>query len=231
MDDWTQTILLCWLELVEISNLQQRIDPVFTPELASACILECTTKELQKHHGLKFVLKDWDRVGANDPLGHVEVPPSTLQNGSGDGLEFMVIPPTGREIEKAGYLLIRCRNATLEDEDLLKKQSNTNLFARTTKEEANKAWYLKPEPQRSKETVDAASASETRDTPKTVPTDATPDSRGECNPELGEELHLCIEIVSCRRLLSADKNGLSDPYVKIQMGGNDLHKTKHIQKT
>lgn len=53
----------------------------------------------------------------------------------------------------------------------------------------------------------------------------------DCNPELGEELHLSIEIVSCRNLISADKNGFSDPYVKIQMGGNDLHKTKHHKKT
>lgn len=47
----------------------------------------------------------------------------------------------------------------------------------------------------------------------------------------GEELNLMVEIVSCRDLLAGDKNGLSDPYVKIKMEGKELHRTKHILKT
>lgn len=42
---------------------------------------------------------------------------------------------------------------------------------------------------------------------------------------------LWSEIVSCRNLLSADKNGLSDPYVKVKLGSKELHRTDHIRKT
>jgi len=42
---------------------------------------------------------------------------------------------------------------------------------------------------------------------------------------------LLVEILSCRNLIAADKNGLSDPYVKAKMGKKDLHKTKTISKT
>lgn len=46
-----------------------------------------------------------------------------------------------------------------------------------------------------------------------------------------EDKILLIEVLSCRGLLVADKTGTSDPYVKIAMGGKDLHKTKHVLKT
>ena len=75
-----------------------------------------------------------------------------------------------------------------------------------------------------KENVDNVAVSN-KDVPEMI------SEKKDCNPALGEELHLAIEIVSCRNLLPADKNGLSDPYVKILMGGNELHKTKYIRKT
>lgn len=129
-------------------------------------------------------------------------------------MEFKVIPPKGKEQENAGFLLIRCRNASPDDEALVSQQSNTNLFDLTTKDAAAAAW-----------SKDTATTNAPKDEPDMVP------EKVECNPELGEELHLAIEIVSCRNLLAADKNGMSDPYVKIQMGGNEIHKTKHIRKT
>jgi Ca2+-dependent lipid-binding protein len=46
-----------------------------------------------------------------------------------------------------------------------------------------------------------------------------------------ENVCLVIEIQSCRSLLSEDRNGLSDPYVKIKMGKTLLHETKHILRT
>ena len=42
---------------------------------------------------------------------------------------------------------------------------------------------------------------------------------------------LLIEILSCRDLLAADKTGASDPYVKIKMDNEDLHKTDIVKKT
>ena len=39
---------------------------------------------------------------------------------------------------------------------------------------------------------------------------------------------LRIEIVGCQNLLSADKTGKSDPYVKVKYQGKDIHETMHI---
>ena len=206
---------MCWLGAYSnfYSPLFYRTNPIFTPELGSAFIVDGADKDFLDF-GLKFELKDWDRVGSNDFLGHVDVPASKFVDGTGDAMEFKVIPPNGKEQEKAGFLLIRCRNASPDDEALVSQQSNTNLFDSTTKDAAAAVW--------SKDTAKTAAP---KDEPGLVP------EKTECNPELGEELHLAIEIVSCRNLLAADKNGLSDPYVKILMGGNEIHKTKHIRKT
>ena len=53
----------------------------------------------------------------------------------------------------------------------------------------------------------------------------------DAKPLPGEVVKLVIEIMSCRNLLSADKNGLSDPYIKAILGSTEVHKTKHILKT
>ena len=50
-------------------------------------------------------------------------------------------------------------------------------------------------------------------------------------PKPKDRVSLLIGIESCRGLLSADPNGLSDPYVKVVLGGKDIHKTKIIRKT
>lgn len=48
-------------------------------------------------------------------------------------------------------------------------------------------------------------------------------------PSVNKEIF--IEIISCRELFAADKGGTSDPYVKIKLGGKEVHKTTHIEKT
>lgn len=50
-------------------------------------------------------------------------------------------------------------------------------------------------------------------------------------PDDSEKLEFVIEIVSGRDLLAADKNGVSDPYVKVLFGSKEIHKTKTIKKT
>ena len=49
-------------------------------------------------------------------------------------------------------------------------------------------------------------------------------------PSSEDNLSLLIEIVSCRDLLIGDVTA-SDPYVKIMLGREDLHKTKHLIQT
>jgi len=49
-------------------------------------------------------------------------------------------------------------------------------------------------------------------------------------PNASDVLSLLLEIVSCRDLMIADRT-TSDPYVKVELGDKDLHKTKHLLKT
>lgn len=46
-----------------------------------------------------------------------------------------------------------------------------------------------------------------------------------------DEKILLLEIISCRELLASDKNGYSDPYVKVRLGSKEVLKTGTIKKT
>lgn len=75
-----------------------------------------------------------------------------------------------------------------------------------------------------------AAAPAEADAPAPTTTTATStDETTQVIPTEDKDIH--IEIVSARNLLAADRNGLSDPYVKIKLGGKDLHETKVIKKT
>eukprot|EP00980_Cylindrotheca_fusiformis_P028587 scaffold22613_cov126-Cylindrotheca_fusiformis.AAC.7 len=68
------------------------------------------------------------------------------------------------------------------------------------------------------------------------PTPTTPMSSqslqsGEFDTPPSVSKEILIEILSCKSLLPSDKGGTSDPYVKIKIGGKEVHKTSHIDKT
>jgi len=58
------------------------------------------------------------------------------------------------------------------------------------------------------------------------------------NPDIGEHLHLLIEIVSARNLLKGAHvlegirafRSTSDPYVIVKLGEEEVHRTKYISK-
>jgi len=212
---------------------------VFAPETDSTFLLDCTDKELSDAGGLQFVVKDWDLIGTNDELGSVRIDPQTLKSGNnnGDAMEMKVTPPKKKEEEDAGHLLIRWRNATADDLKTIqsKKKIHTNMFPTTTKDAAAAAWSSSPENNKTEEHKPAdpiSSSSDNKDKSMDPPEMVAEAQVGGTKeePTLGEQLHLKLEIVSCRGLLIADKTS-SDPYVKIMSGEKDLHKTKHIVKT
>ena len=184
------------------------LNPIFTPETDSTFVLDCTNAELAEKNGLKFIVKDWDLIGSNDALGTVEVAPPALTTCSGKTMEFMIVPPPGREEEDAGYVLIRCRDVTKEDERAVaKKKIKKNMFDTTTEIAARAFWPSLPDPlpepaKPKQSTVDVAEevARESGDM-----SESSMDSREAVKPKAGEEMHLKIEIVSCRGLLVADK--------------------------
>lgn len=74
--------------------------------------------------GLSLEVKDWDRgfIGGNDRLGSATVPFSDLYSKvNGGPLEYALAPPQGRENEAAGFVTIKCRQATPDDVDVHKK--------------------------------------------------------------------------------------------------------------
>lgn len=62
---------------------------------------------------------------------------------------------------------------------------------------------------------------------KKVPNEEPPTPTEPSDDDL---IHLNFDIISCRNLLKGDIRS-SDPYVKILLGTQELHRTKHLLKT
>ena len=123
-------------------------------------------------------------------------------------MEMKVTPPKKKEEEDAGHLLIRWRNATADDLKTIqsKKKIHTNMFPTTTKDAAAAAWSSSPENNKTEEHKPAeptSSSSDNKDKsmdpPEMVAEAQTGGTKEE--PALGEQLHLKLEVVSCRGLL------------------------------
>ena len=102
----------------ETNRIEKTLNPVFSVEEKNFYILTCTAKELFENEGLVFKVKDWDRIGSNDDLGHVKVPAATLYAmvDEAEEKEFAISPPKGHG-DAAGFLTIRCRPPTLGDRE------------------------------------------------------------------------------------------------------------------
>lgn len=65
---------------------------------------------------------------------------------------------------------------------------------------------------------------------ESVTSDESNDSSGEFEtPPNNKEI--LVEIKGCRNLVACDKGRKSDPYVKVFLGGRQVHKTNYIEKT
>jgi hypothetical protein len=74
--------------------------------------MEVDTEELFLSEGLLCQLYDYDKVGQNEKLGAITIPPKTLYDAKGERMEFKVGPSPGETKDVPGYLSIRCRRAT-----------------------------------------------------------------------------------------------------------------------
>ena len=205
-----------------------RLNPIYTPENGSTFLLDMPATEISDAGGLKFVIKDYDRLGFNDILGTVEVAYPMVARGATAGKEgilkeFEIIPPVGVD-RQAGFLLVRAKKATEEDvHSLLKeKRHPKNLFLTTTAEAASSVWDALKENESSRGMENPVEKAKDDSNVSTVEERA---------PNFSEALHLYIEIVKCKGLISVDKGGHSDPYVKVKMDHKTVHQTKHIEKT
>jgi hypothetical protein len=75
-------------------------------------LLEVDTADLFLSEGLLCILYDFDKVGKNEKLGAITIPPKTLYEAKGERMEIKLGPSPGETKDVPGYLAIRCRRAT-----------------------------------------------------------------------------------------------------------------------
>lgn len=110
----------------ECSKTINSLNPVWGPAEDNTFILHTIAAKLFDANGLEFVVKDFDLLTPDDPLGTVVIPGSALCGEFQSVMERAIKPPPGRE--NAGYLTIRCRKATPEDFESLEKKEHKALF-------------------------------------------------------------------------------------------------------
>jgi len=91
-------------------------------------LLTIGTRDLLLSEGLLCVVKDFDKVGGNETLGSVYIPPKTIYESKGERLEFKLGPPPGKlesDVAVPGYLAIRCRRASDYDIRFMKEYKET----------------------------------------------------------------------------------------------------------
>ena len=93
-------------------------------------MLQCPAYKLVDGDGLVFTIMDYDALSKDEELGSVRVPSSQFvtSGSSSQVLTRKVRPPAGSDQEDAGYLTIRVRKATTEDEVSLINGENKRLF-------------------------------------------------------------------------------------------------------
>lgn len=99
------------------------LNPAYSSEHNNALVLS-NVRDMYLAGGLTFKVKDYDPgiLGGNDELGSITVPSSTIYELTGEK-EFHLSPPKGHG-EDAGFITIRCRDATLGDKEDWKLQNS-----------------------------------------------------------------------------------------------------------
>lgn len=130
-------------EIHRTSHIPKTLNPIWTIDTGCLCLLSMSAQEFfQPAAGLTFALKEHDALTANEMLGSVSVPQSTLLQLTGE--ERLALPlnllkahkyyhkpkPSGRHKASGGKavfpptLYIRARPATKEDRRFMKKVSD-----------------------------------------------------------------------------------------------------------
>lgn len=103
------------------------LNPVWGPEDKNTFLLDCVAAKLLDAGGLHFVVRDYDMVSADDSLGSVWVKDEQLM--AGGTIEKKITAPKGHKGEDVGQLTIRCRQATKEDVEAIRKGEKKSYFA------------------------------------------------------------------------------------------------------
>jgi C2 domain len=112
----------CILDSVEVHRtefISKTLDPIWTIATGSLFLLsDVQLPQLFRGEGLLCIVYDFDKFGANDPLGAVTIPPKTIYDAQGERMELELGPPPGKlkqEDGSYGTLAVRIRRATQYD--------------------------------------------------------------------------------------------------------------------
>jgi len=72
---------------------------------------------------------DFDKIGGDEMLGKVIIPPKVLYEARGERMEFKLGPPPGHSEDVPGHLAVRCRRATDYDLKFMKEYNEAEKAA------------------------------------------------------------------------------------------------------
>jgi hypothetical protein len=103
-------------EIHRTKFLSKTLNPIWTLKTGSLFLLTVESKRFFIEDGMKFIIKDYDKIGKHDVLGIVNVEPKILYNSTGQRLEYKLQPPPNSKVKDVpGILVIRCRRASQYD--------------------------------------------------------------------------------------------------------------------
>jgi len=114
----------CLIDGVQVHRtdfIPKTLDPIWTIKTNSLFLLKIDVKQLFRGEGLLCIVYDYDKLGGNERLGAVTIPPKTIYDAKGERMEFKLGPPPGKTDDVPGYLAVRVRRATKNDLDFMQK--------------------------------------------------------------------------------------------------------------
>ncbi|MGK3761764.1 MAG: hypothetical protein ACI8RD_014082, partial [Bacillariaceae sp.] len=107
-------------EIHRTKNLSKTLNPIWTLKTGSLFLLTVESKRFFIEDGMKFVIKDHDKLGQHDVLGVVNLGPKILYNSTGQRIENKLQPPPNSKLKDVpGILVIRCRRASQYDQKFM----------------------------------------------------------------------------------------------------------------
>eukprot|EP00536_Pseudo-nitzschia_multiseries_P015431 jgi/Psemu1/246838/estExt_Genewise1.C_8860010 len=106
--------------------IAKTLNPIWTLKTGSLFLLQTDSKRFFIEKGIKFVVRDYDKLSKHDVLAYCQVDPKVLYHANGERMEFKLSPPpsSGRSAnsnQNAGILVIRCRRATQYDQKFMEE--------------------------------------------------------------------------------------------------------------
>jgi C2 domain len=114
-------------EVHRTNHISKTLDPIWTVSTGSLFLLRNINikEQLFRSDGMLCILYDYDKLGANDALGAVTIPPKTIFDAKGERMEFPLgTPPVKCHHKITGNLAIRIRRATQYDIDFMDQLHN-----------------------------------------------------------------------------------------------------------